>query len=179
MRGSVLYGWPRAGPLRDGVGPPDIHFPSSVAVPPGSVPPAFRVLQVTGTTVMRDTGAALETMRALRKLGVRLSIDDFGTGHSSLAQLRSLPVDEIKIDKSFILALGSSQDDAVIVRSAIEIGHNMGLSVIAEGVEDARSLAILRGLRCDMVQGYLFSPPLPAAEFVAWHAGYSQSEVVA
>ncbi|MEO6155970.1 MAG: EAL domain-containing protein [Thermomonas sp.] len=133
------------------------------------------VFEITESTAMRDLGASLEIMHELRACGVRLSIDDFGTGHSSLAQLRSLPVDEIKIDKSFIMLLGGEQDDSVIVRSAIEIGHNMGLSVIAEGVEDVRSLAILQSLNCDMVQGYLFSPPLAAADFPDWHAAFSHN----
>ena len=130
------------------------------------------VLEITEGMVMRDVQAALATMHALRALGVRLSIDDFGTGHSSLAQLRSLPVDEIKIDKSFVMRLDSNPDDTVIVRSAIEIGHNMGLVVIAEGVEQPGSLQILRDLHCDMVQGYLFSKPVPAQDFRQWHAGY-------
>ena len=127
------------------------------------------ILEITESTVMRDVQSALVTMRALRALGVRLSIDDFGTGHSSLAQLRSLPVDEIKIDKSFVMRLDSSPDDTVIVRSAIEIGHNMGLVVIAEGVEQAGSLEILQRLHCDMVQGYFFSKPIPAEDFRRWH----------
>ncbi|WP_449446226.1 putative bifunctional diguanylate cyclase/phosphodiesterase [Thermomonas brevis] len=130
------------------------------------------VLEITEGMVMRDVQAALATMHALRALGVRLSIDDFGTGHSSLAQLRSLPVDEIKIDKSFVMRLDSHPDDTVIVRSAIEIGHNMGLVVIAEGVEQQGSLDILRELHCDMVQGYLFSKPVPAQDFRQWHAAY-------
>jgi diguanylate cyclase (GGDEF)-like protein len=130
------------------------------------------VLEVTEGSAMHNLSASLETMHRLREAGVRLSIDDFGTGHSSLAKLRSLPVDELKIDKSFIRVLGTEGDDAVIVRSAIEIGHNMGLTVIAEGVEDPRSLALLEELGCDMVQGYLFSPPLAAAEFEAWQASY-------
>ena len=127
------------------------------------------ILEITESTVMRDVQSALVTMRALRALGVRLSIDDFGTGHSSLAQLRSLPVDEIKIDKSFVMGLDSRPDDTVIVRSAIEIGHNMGLVVIAEGVEQAGSLEILQRLHCDMVQGYFFSKPIPAEDFRRWH----------
>jgi EAL domain-containing protein (putative c-di-GMP-specific phosphodiesterase class I) len=131
------------------------------------------VLEVTEGAAMHNLTASLETMHRLREAGVRLSIDDFGTGHSSLAKLRSLPVDELKIDKSFIRVLGTEGDDAVIVRSAIEIGHNMGLSVIAEGVEDPRSLERLKELGCDMVQGYLFSKPLAAEEFEAWHAAYS------
>ena len=132
------------------------------------VPSRSLVLEVTEHTVMRDLDAARTTMHRLRGQGVRLSIDDFGTGHSSLAQLRSLPVDEIKIDKSFVADLGNGSGDAVIVRSAIEIGHNMGLKVIAEGVEGQASLAILEALHCDMVQGYLFSRPLPPDAFVDW-----------
>lgn len=132
-------------------------------------PPAELILEITESTVMRDVQAALATMRVLRGLGVRLSIDDFGTGHSSLAQLRSLPVDEIKIDKSFVMRLDTHPEDTVIVRSAIEIGHNMGLVVIAEGVEQAGSLEILQGLHCDMVQGYFFSKPVDADAFRRWH----------
>jgi EAL domain-containing protein (putative c-di-GMP-specific phosphodiesterase class I) len=92
---------------------------------------------------------------------VRFAIDDFGTGHSSLSQLSLLPVDELKIDRSFI-----SQGDAAvtIVTSTIELGHSMGLRVVAEGVEDATAWNLLRRLGCDFAQGYLISPPLPAAE---------------
>jgi len=133
------------------------------------------ILEITESTVMRDVQSALVTMRALRALGIRLSIDDFGTGHSSLAQLRSLPVDEIKIDKSFVMGLDSRPDDTVIVRSAIEIGHNMGLVVIAEGVEQAGSLEILQRLHCDMVQGYFFSKPIPAEDFRRWHDEFRAS----
>ncbi|MET0329737.1 MAG: EAL domain-containing protein [Luteimonas sp.] len=132
------------------------------------VAPASLVLEVTEHTVMRDVEAARDTMHALRAQGVRLSIDDFGTGHSSLAQLRGLPVDEIKIDKSFVADLGAGSGDSVIVRSAIEIGHNMGLTVVAEGVETPENLAILEASGCDMVQGYLFSPPLAPAALVEW-----------
>ncbi|MDN5781517.1 MAG: EAL domain-containing protein [Luteimonas sp.] len=135
-------------------------------------PPTELILEITESTVMRDIKAALANMRKLRAMGIKLSIDDFGTGHSSLAQLKSLPVDEIKIDRSFVMALDHSPQDTVIVRSAIEIGHNMGLSVIAEGVEQASSLRILRALKCDMVQGYLFSHPVDAEQFRAWHAAF-------
>lgn len=143
------------------------------------IDPKNLVLEVTESTVMRDVTSSLSTMQNLRQSGVRLSIDDFGTGHSSLAHLRRLPVDEIKIDKSFIMALGSDNDDSVIVRSAIEIGHNMGLRVIAEGVEDKRCLEILRALKCDMVQGYYFSAPLAAADFMVWQHTYNQRETAA
>ncbi|MFN3310456.1 MAG: putative bifunctional diguanylate cyclase/phosphodiesterase [Thermomonas sp.] len=140
-----------------------------------AIPPADLILEITEGSVMRDVQAAMTTMHALRAVGVRLSIDDFGTGHSSLAQLRRLPVDEIKIDRSFVTSLEHDPDDTVIVRSAIEIGHNMGLLVIAEGVEQRSSLEILRALRCDMVQGYFFSKPLSAQEFRRWHAEFSVS----
>lgn len=140
------------------------------------VPSSSLVLEVTEHTVMRDVEAARATMHRLRGQGVRLSIDDFGTGHSSLAQLRSLAVDEIKIDKSFVSDLGNGSGDAVIVRSAIEIGHNMGLKVIAEGVEGPESLAILEALHCDMVQGYLFSRPLPGDAFVAWCTQFQREQ---
>lgn len=135
------------------------------------------MLEVTESTVMRDVAASLNTMHDLRNFGVRLSIDDFGTGHSSLAHLRRLPVDEIKIDKSFILGLSSGNEDTTIIRSAVEIGHNIGLSVIAEGVEDALTLKVLQSLKCDMAQGYLFSRPLPADELVHWCETYNQRNV--
>jgi diguanylate cyclase (GGDEF)-like protein len=132
------------------------------------VPASCLILEVTESAIMRDVNHAIRTLQRLRDLGVRIAIDDFGTGHSSLAQLKQLPVDELKIDKSFVLGLKAGSDDAVIVRATIELGHNMGLSVIAEGVEDADSLALLRDYRCDLAQGYLFSPPLSSAAFVAW-----------
>jgi len=131
------------------------------------------ILEVTESTAMQDLAASITTMQTLRGAGIRLSIDDFGTGHSSLAKLHSLPVQEIKIDKSFIGALAGGSDE-VIVRSAIEIAHNMGLVVIAEGVEDERALRVLQALGCDMVQGYLFAPPLAPQDFGAWHASFAR-----
>jgi len=113
----------------------------------------------------------MRVLQALRDTGVRLSIDDFGTGESSLAQLRRLPVDELKIDKSFILDLREADaDDSVeaIVRSTIELGHNMGLSVVAEGVESTFSREWLLRYRCDLAQGYLFSRPLAPRALEEW-----------
>jgi EAL domain-containing protein (putative c-di-GMP-specific phosphodiesterase class I) len=101
-------------------------------------------------------------------MGVRLAIDDFGTGHSSLAHLKRLPVHELKIDKSFVAGMVKDASDAVIVRSTIDLAHNMGLAVVAEGVEDEPTLERLRALGCDMVQGYLLSRPLAADDVVAW-----------
>ncbi len=122
------------------------------------------ILEVTESAIMRDAVRALEMMRRLRMCGVRLAIDDFGTGHSSLSQLKRMPVDELKIDKSFVMDMSEDADDAVIVRSTIELGHNMGLKVVAEGVDDSRTLDLLEAWRCDMAQGFLISRPLPVAE---------------
>ncbi|MCA8966869.1 MAG: EAL domain-containing protein, partial [Planctomycetes bacterium] len=97
-----------------------------------------------------------------------LAIDDFGTGYSSLAQLKRLPVDELKIDKSFVLNLREDGDDATIVRSTIDLAHSMGLAVTAEGVETAACYALLQSYGCDVAQGYLIARPLPAADLEAW-----------
>ena len=138
------------------------------------VPPPRLILEVTEGALMRDVEYAIRMLHRLRAGGVRLSIDDFGTGYSSLAQLKRMPVDELKIDKSFVMQMTEESDDAVIVRSTIELGHNMGLKVIAEGVETDVSLGLLQRYRCDMVQGYFFSPPLEAGPLLEWcrrHAG--------
>ncbi|MBD9468192.1 EAL domain-containing protein [Pseudoxanthomonas sp. PXM01] len=132
------------------------------------VPAARVILEVTESALMQDIEYALRMLHRLKGCGVRLAIDDFGTGYSSLAQLKRMPVDELKIDKSFVMQLEEGSDDAVIVRSTIELGHNMGLSVIAEGVENDHALALLRRYRCDMVQGYLFSAPLGSADLIDW-----------
>jgi EAL domain-containing protein (putative c-di-GMP-specific phosphodiesterase class I) len=105
-------------------------------------------------------------MQRLRAAGVRFSIDDFGTGYSSLSQLKRLPVDEIKIDRSFVIDANAGGDNAVIVKSIIELGHAMGLAVVAEGVETAELWTLLDGLGCDYAQGYFISRPLSAAD--AW-----------
>ena len=136
------------------------------------VPAERLILELTESALMRDIDYAVRMLHRLRGIGVRLSIDDFGTGYSSLAQLKRLPVDELKIDKSFVMQLVPGSDDAVIVRSTIELGHNMGLTVIAEGVEDDQSLALLRSFRCDMVQGFLFSPPRTGEDLLVWHARF-------
>jgi len=101
-------------------------------------------------------------------MGLRLSVDDFGTGYSSLAQLKKLPIDELKIDKSFVLKLDESEDDQVIVRSTIELGHNMGLDIVAEGLETEAARKLLAEFGCDMMQGYLLAKPIGADEFSQW-----------
>ncbi|MDB6085780.1 MAG: histidine kinase, partial [Gammaproteobacteria bacterium] len=126
------------------------------------------VLEVTESGAMKDLSATLRMMEQLRVLGIRFSIDDFGTGYSSLAHLKRLPVDEVKIDRSFIQELETQRDDDVIVRSTISLGHALNLKVVAEGVELASSWEMLGRLGCDMIQGYFISKPLPTREFTAW-----------
>ncbi len=132
------------------------------------VPPDRLWLEVTESAVMDDPTHALENLDRIAALGVRLSIDDFGTGYSSLAYLKKLPVSELKIDRSFVQGLTTDRDDAIIVRSTIDLAHNMGLTVTAEGVEDADSLEVLKGMGCDVVQGYHVSRPLTAAALERW-----------
>jgi len=126
------------------------------------------VLEVTEGGAMKDMQNTLRIMERLRILGIRFSIDDFGTGYSSLAHLRRLPVDEIKIDRSFIQELESGSADDVIVRSTINLGHDMHLKVVAEGVEISASWNALAAMGCDLVQGYFVAKPMPAAQFAEW-----------
>ena len=123
------------------------------------------VLEVTESAVMLDPDRSVALLGQLRGLGLRLSIDDYGTGYSSMAQLKRLPVQELKIDKAFVMDVADNEDDAVNVRSTIELGHNMSLQVVAEGVEHERGLAKLRQFGCDLVQGYWLGHPISAAEF--------------
>jgi EAL domain-containing protein (putative c-di-GMP-specific phosphodiesterase class I) len=132
------------------------------------VAPERLILEITETAVMRDAVYSQEILNRLKDCGVGLAIDDFGTGYSSLSHLKRLPVDELKIDRSFVTTMATDGDDAVIVRSTIELAHNMGLHVVAEGVESDESLAMLRGFRCDTVQGYLISRPLTVEMVTLW-----------
>jgi diguanylate cyclase (GGDEF)-like protein len=127
-------------------------------------------LEITESAIMDDPQRAEATLNRLAAQGFKLSIDDFGTGYSSLAYLKRLPVSELKIDKSFVMGMETDESDAKIVRSTIDLAHNLGLSVVAEGVESAAILAQLRELGCDEAQGYFISKPLPAGEFNAWRA---------
>lgn len=125
-------------------------------------------LEITETAVMADAQRALEVLKRLSAMGVRLAIDDFGTGYSSLAYLKRLPVDELKIDKSFVTDMTQEENDAVIVRSTIDLAHNMGLKVVAEGVQDAETFKMLSELGCDVAQGFYFGAPMEAAELAGW-----------
>ena len=125
-------------------------------------------LEITESAIMDDPQRAEAMLNRLSDQGYKLSIDDFGTGYSSLAYLKRLPVDELKIDKSFVMGMETDKDDAIIVRSTIDLAHNLGLSVVAEGVETAAILERLRALGCDEVQGYHISRPMPAPAFLEW-----------
>lgn len=133
-----------------------------------AVTPTDLTLEVTESSLMADPATASSVLEKLQELGCHISIDDFGTGYSSLAYIKHLPVNEIKIDKSFVLGMGTDDRDRAIVRSVSDLGHNLGLRVVAEGVETAESLDTLRALGCDVVQGYFVSRPLPAGELEAW-----------
>jgi EAL domain-containing protein (putative c-di-GMP-specific phosphodiesterase class I) len=124
--------------------------------------PADLCLEITEGTLLQDMNAAVRHLAELRSLGVRISIDDFGTGYSSLAYLRTLPLDELKIDRSFVNSVADDASAAAIVESVVRLGHALGLVVVAEGVETAGQLATLRDLGCDLAQGYYLARPAPA-----------------
>ena len=133
-----------------------------------NMPPANLVLEITESAVMHDPEYALGILKQLSKLGVKLSIDDFGTGYSSLAYLKRLPVNELKIDRTFVKDMVHDEDDQVIVRTTVDLSHNLGLSVVAEGAEDQETVDALYKLGCDEVQGYFFARPMPIDELKNW-----------
>ena len=125
-------------------------------------------LEITESIIMADPGLALEIITQLTAMGIRFSIDDFGTGYSSLSYLQRLPVDEIKIDKSFVMNMMADENSAAIVGSIIDLAHHLGLKVVAEGVENKDILDRLTSAGCDVAQGYLISRPISQADLVAW-----------
>jgi len=133
-----------------------------------AVPPALLCLEITESGFMEDPGHAQKVLDRLADLGVRLSIDDYGTGYSSLSYIMQLPVQELKIDQSFISRMAVDEETSTIVRSTIELGHNLGLEVVAEGVEDASSWNMLRALGCDDAQGFYMSRPLAPDDLARW-----------
>ncbi len=132
------------------------------------VPATRLLLEVTESAIMREPQLAAQIMQQLRTGGVSFAIDDFGTGHSSLAQLHALPVDELKIDRGFVCNLDRSTSNLAIVRSTVELGHSLGLKVVAEGIETPEIWAALLRLGCDLAQGYFISRPMPAGSVSAW-----------
>jgi diguanylate cyclase (GGDEF)-like protein len=148
----------------------DPQFPGTVGalLMNWQVDPQAIVLEITESAVMADSERVLAVLQRLRGMGVRLSIDDFGTGYSSLSHLKRLPVSEIKIDKSFVTDMHVNDDDAIIVRSTIDLAHNLGLTVTAEGVEREDAFTVLNVLGCDLAQGQYISPALPVRELEEW-----------
>jgi diguanylate cyclase (GGDEF)-like protein len=126
-------------------------------------------LEITEGMLLTDPAGATRTLAALRELGVAIAVDDYGTGYCSLAYLRDLPADQLKIDRSFVSDVLEHPRNAAIVRSTVELAHSLGLEVVAEGVEDGATLAALREMGCEWVQGYHFTRPLPPDAFAAWH----------
>jgi len=132
------------------------------------VPATRLLLEVTESAIMQEPQRAAQVMQQLRSAGVRFAIDDFGTGHSSLAQLHALPVDELKIDRAFVMGLDHSASHQAIVRTTVELGHSLGLKVVAEGIETPEVWAALLRLGCDIAQGYFISRPMAAAAVPEW-----------
>jgi len=141
------------------------------------LPPELLTLEVTESGFIQDPGRALKMLEALSTIGVRLSIDDFGTGYSSLSYLARMPVDELKIDRSFVQGLETDADFAAIVSAAIDMGHRLDLKVVAEGIENEASAVRLRELRCDLAQGFHFARPMPRVELEKWLEGRQRVDV--
>jgi EAL domain-containing protein (putative c-di-GMP-specific phosphodiesterase class I) len=132
-------------------------------------------LEVTESAVMQDPDSALLALKNLRRMGIKLSIDDFGTGFSSMAQLKKMPVDELKIDKAFVLQLASNHEDQMMTKTLVTLARNLGLSTVAEGVEDEESLQQLRAMGATKAQGYHLSRPKSAEDFETWLLDYERS----
>jgi diguanylate cyclase len=148
----------------------DLHFPDEVAdlLTGHQIPAELLVIELTESTIMADPVHALDILTRLNTMGVQLSIDDFGTGYSSMAYLKHLPVHELKVDRSFVSQMLQTSSDAVIVHSTIDLGRNLGLRVVAEGVENSLTLQQLSLLGCHAVQGYHISRPVPPDDLIAW-----------
>jgi diguanylate cyclase len=148
----------------------DLTFPDEVAAALATweVPARLLVVEITESTIMADPAHALEVLGRLNEMGVQLSIDDFGTGYSSMAYLKSLPVHELKVDRSFVSQMLRNSSDAVIVHSTVDLGRNLGLRVVAEGVEDSLTLEHLDLLGCHAAQGYHISRPVAADDLLVW-----------
>jgi diguanylate cyclase len=133
------------------------------------VAPELLEIEVTESAVMLEPARAAKVLNELRAIGVRIALDDFGAGYTSLAQLRNLPISELKIDKSFILSMDSNTDDTLIVKSMVDLGHGLNMKVVAEGIETQSTMDVLAGFDCDTGQGYHLCRPVPAHALMQWH----------
>jgi diguanylate cyclase len=148
----------------------DVDFPTQVQdlLEQWKVEPALLALEITESTMLVDPARTKAVLERLSAMGIRLSIDDFGTGYSSLSYLKRVPFDEIKVDRSFVMNMDKDEDDAAIVRSTIDLGRNLGLEVVAEGVESKETWDRLNELGCTAAQGYYLTRPVPASELRTW-----------
>jgi EAL domain-containing protein (putative c-di-GMP-specific phosphodiesterase class I) len=158
----------------------NLDFPAGIAaqLAQAGVPGDHLCLELTESTIMTDPDRALQVMNDLRELGVRLSVDDFGTGYSSMAYLKILPVDELKVDRSFVGQMTTSSDDTMLVQSAIDLGHNLGMTVVAEGVEDHQTLITLQDLGADVIQGYYLGRPMEGRSLTEWIESRQEARVI-
>lgn len=148
----------------------DPEFPETLAglLAAHDLPAQSLVLEITETSIMVDPERALSILNRITEMGIKLSIDDFGTGYSSLSYLKQLPVSELKIDRSFVMEMLENESDSAIVNATIQLGHNLGLQVVAEGVESLLLYEKLRDMGCDFLQGFYFSEPVTAEKFYIW-----------
>jgi EAL domain-containing protein (putative c-di-GMP-specific phosphodiesterase class I) len=158
----------------------DRHFPDRVGelLTEYGVPPQLLTVEIPEAAVLDGTERPIPTLRRLRDLGVRLAVDDFGTGNSSLAQLRRLPVHEVKVDRSFVQGMATDPGDLAIVNAVVSLSQQFGLSVVAEGVESELTLELLQDIGCEIGQGFLFSRPLPYERLEAWFGAQTDQEAV-
>ena len=137
-----------------------------------ALPASSLELEITESMVMEDPERVIDLLEKIRSRGIHLSLDDFGTGHSSLAYLKRFPIDCVKIDRAFIMDMPGNTDDVAIARTIVAMAKSLGLATVAEGVETAEQLELLKNMGCDQIQGYFFSRPLPADEFLAFYQAH-------
>jgi EAL domain-containing protein (putative c-di-GMP-specific phosphodiesterase class I) len=159
----------------------DLRFDARVAglLTRHQLPPSLLTLELTESGFIEDPNQALSMLDALAALGVNLSIDDFGTGYSSLSHLARMPANEVKIDQSFVQGLESDIEYEAVVRSAIDMGHSLGMKVVAEGIETEVAAQRLRGFGCDIAQGYLYAKPMPCEALESWLEGKERTPIIA
>ncbi len=158
----------------------DLTLPDRIAelCAKNGVPAERLILEVTETEAMRDVTRTMDVLLRMRIRNIGVAIDDFGTGHSSLRELQRMPFSQMKIDKSFVLDMATNKDSAVIVNSTIDLAHNLGLKVVAEGVENAQIWRLLADKNCDYAQGFLMGKPMPTAEFEHWLTNWRTKPVI-